>query len=351
MENKFKKFRLIFFLCLGAVVLLAWAVLWLVLSDYESTDYTSAVRRIEENYRTYNGEGILESTRQKINEFETAGDVSRYIKDIVGDKKVEAMLLTSSYGTKNPVYIITLDGQNFSKLTFESEKKSFFGFRKWELKSEEASFSPDKTVSISAPKNARVFINGREMSEQYIDEIGIVLGIYENTPENEYTPLFNTYSISGFYNEPVVTGIGANGEECNVTYDEKYDRINLSTPADEGQLQRATKIVETFSVKYSAYASGDIPFDEVAELIYEGSSIYNDIKNQTLVRFEEHDSYEIKNLEISNAESYDETQINCDVSFDFCYYKEGQEYLYSSSYEMNFIETDKGWKIVNLEVK
>lgn len=350
--SKYKKIYRIFLISVSVIILVFWITFWFVLKEYESCVSIHCIKEILNNYSTLNAGAVLESTKQELNEFETEETFSQYLKEMIGVDELDYALLTSTSSSLNPVYVITRNNEMFSKVTLINNGCNILGFNKWAVGSEQVWFGAEKSVTINASKGTKVYINGKEISEKYATEKDILLGLYSNTPEGEYIPLFDTYYIDGFYKTPKITAIGANGEECIISADENYEVINITTPATDEQYQSITKVVESLAETYTSYISGVADFETLEKFLYKNSAFYEDVKEQQSSAFAVQGTHSLDSTRISNCQSYDETQVNCDISFNFVYINENnEECIYPSAYEINFIKTDNGWKTVNMVAK
>ena len=347
--SKFNKFCKIFFSCLGVLFILVWIVIWIFISDYEKNVAINIVEEIVKEYQTADGKALLSHLDIETNKYEDAQQFSNYIEEYIGDEKVNYAMVTSG-SFENPQYIISKNNEVFEKIVLEPIGKSLLGYKKWKIQSETVSFNPLYSVTINAPSNAKIEINGISLSDKPTEE-KMVLGLYENTPEGAFIPYFNTYTIDGFFLEPEIRAVGANGEECIVNKDEKSGTIYITTPATDEQYQIITKLTESFSASYYQYISGEAGFEVLSKYLYENSDFYEFIKKQNVKEFIGHNSSDLNSIKVNNCQSYDETQISCDVSFKFEYSINGEEYEYPSAYEINFIKDGENYKVVNLVAK
>lgn len=349
--SKFGRFCRIFFGIFAILIVLLWIFLWIYVSDYEKTVSIRIVEQIAMQYQNANGKALLSHLDIQTNKYEDAQQFSEYIDYIIGGEPVKyAMVTTGSY--ENPEYLISAGEAVIEKLILEPNGKTWLGHRQWKIQSETTSFQPlYNGITINAPSNAKIEINGVALSRAPAEK-DMLLGLYENTPEGSFMPLFNSYNIiDGFFCEPKITAIGANGEECMVNKDLQTGTIYIITPATDEQYQTITKLTESFSAAYYEYISGKSGFEVLSPYIYENCRFYDNIKSQNVKQLVGSDSSKLESVHVDNCQSYDETQVSCEVSFNFIYTVSGKEYEYPSAYEINYILQDGTYKVVNLVAK
>lgn len=347
--SRFNKFCKVFFIVFAIIVFIVWALLWIFISDYEQSVSINIVEQIVEQYQNADGKALIDHLDIKMNNYEDSQQFSDYIENIIGEGKVKYVMITSG-SFDNPEYILSVDDKVIEKLILTPTGKTFLKNKKWEILSKETDFKPSYSVTINAPSNTEVKINGIALCDKAEQE-NIVLGLYDNTPTECYQPLFNTYSIDGFYCEPKITAVGANGEDCIINVDDYTGTIYITTPATDEQYQIVTKLTESFSSNYYKYISGAGGFEVLEPFIYENSEFYDYIKSQNVKQLTGNDSSRLESIKIDNCQSYDDTQMSCDVSFNFVYMVNGEEYEYPSAYEINYIKSDNKYKVVNLVAK
>ena len=347
--SKFNKFCKIFFAIFAVIMLIAWIVIWVFISDYEKNVAINIVKEIVREYETADGAGLLSHLDIETNKYEDSQQFSQYIENYIGEEKVSYAMVTSG-SFENPEYLISKNGEVFEKLVLEQIGTSKLGYKQWAIQSEKVSFVPLHSVTINAPANARVEINGIALSDKPTTK-NIILGLYENTPEGSFVPEFNTYTIDGFFLEPIIKAVGANGYDCIINKDEETGTIYITTPATDEQYQEITKLTESFSATYYEYISGKTDFSALAKYIYKDCEFYEFVKKQNVKEFVGYNSSSLESIKVDNCISYDETQVNCEVSFKFEYTIDGQEYEYPSAYEINFIHDGENYKVVNLVAK
>lgn len=348
--SKFGKFCKIFFGIFAVLVVLAWVFLWVFLRDYENSVSIRMVEQIVKQYQDANGKALLSHLDIKTNNYEDAQQFSEYIDYIVGGAQVKyAMVTTGSY--ENPEYLISVGDATIEKLVLEPVGKTWLGHKQWKIQSETTSFEPlYNGVTINAPSNADIQINGITLTDLPVER-NVVLGLYENTPKGSFKPLFHTYTIDGFFCEPKITAQGKNGEECMINKDEETGTIYITTPATDEQYQLITKLTESFSASYYEYISGKSDFEVLRPYIYENCEFFDYIKSQNVKKLVGSDSSRLESVHVDNCQSYDDSQLSCDVSFNFVYTINGEEHEYPSAYEINYILSDGDFKVVNLVAK
>ena len=348
--SKYKKFLKIFFGIFAAVILLAWIFLWLYIDDYDKNVSMNIVERITNQYRNSDGSGLLTHLGLKLNKYEDAQQFSEYLDDVIGGRSINYSTVTTS-SVDSPEYIISAGDNVIEKVSFRIIGKTWLGHKKWDILSETTKFEPlYNGVTINAPSNAKIKINGISLVDKPM-ESDIILGLYENTPKGCFKPLFTSYTIDGFYCEPKITAVGANGEDCLINKDDETGTIYITTPASDEQYQVITKLTETFSANYYSYISGAAGFEVLSPYIYENCEFYEYIKSQNVRQLVGHDSSRLESVHIDNCQSYDDTQVSREVSFNFVYTVGGEEYEYPSAYEINYIKQGDAYKVVNLEAK
>ncbi len=238
-RNRFTRGRLIFlcvWLAIFAIAFLLWTyVLGKVgkaLEEYESVQPKYAAEDIFNGYfANAAASAIVAYDEYDISEYDKDGAVLEYLASVIDGKSLTySPVISSDSAVKT--YAVAADGVRFASFTLvESEDMTdILGMSKWRLGEIDVKISPMFGVSIYAPKNAIVRVNGVALTDEYRegDLIELEEAVYfsESDPEAR---LMANYYIDGLFAVPEVTVASLDG---SVSYGLEYDKENSSYNAE-----------------------------------------------------------------------------------------------------------------------
>ena len=230
-KRGFTRGRLIFvcvWLAIFAVVFLLWAFflgeVTKMLEEYESVQ---PKYKAEEIFNSYfvdaDASVIAEYDEYPLSVYDNENAPGNYLASVIDGKKITyAPTISSDSAVKT--YAVAADGIQFASFTLvESEEKTkLLGMSELKLGEIDIKINPICGVSIYAPKNSVVKVNGVVLTAEYLegDFIELEQAVYfpENDPDAR---LMANYYIDGLFADPIVTVESADG---SIGYTLEYDK-------------------------------------------------------------------------------------------------------------------------------
>lgn len=238
-RREFTRGRLIFtcvWLAIFAVAFLLWAFfLGEVTNMLEEYEGVQPKYKAEEIFNSYFADAdaavIVEYDEYDLSAYDKENAARDYLASVIDGKKITySPVISSDSAVKT--YAVAADGVQFASFTLvESEEKTeILGMSEWKLGEIDIRINPVCGVSVYAPKNAVVKVNGVVLTAEYLegDFIELEEAVYfpENDPDSR---LMANYYIDGLFADPAVTVESADG---SIGYTLEYDKENSAYNAE-----------------------------------------------------------------------------------------------------------------------
>ncbi len=238
-SRKFTRGRLIFacvWLAIFAVAFLLWATFLgevsKMLEEYESVQPKYKAEEIfNEYFADSDAEIMVAYDEYDLSVYDKEHAELDYLASVTDGKMITYTSVISSDSAVK-TYAVAADGVQFASFTLvESEEKTeILGMSKWKLGDIDIKINPVCGVSIFAPKNAVVKVNGVALTDEYREGDYIELSEAVYFPENDPDArLMANYCIEGLFVAPEVTVESTDG---NISYSLEYDRENSAYDAE-----------------------------------------------------------------------------------------------------------------------
>lgn len=178
---------------------------------------------------------------------------------------------------------------------------------------------PYLTLTLSAPSNAQVFVNGQSISGEtrWRLEGGTDVVLLQNVPEGYINkPSIVQYRVTGFLTKPEIQVINCIGEEVVLTENPEKGTIEagFSVGADTHETYRNQ--VVTLSQMYSKFVTNDVSKWTFLDHILRDSKMYQDIYAFTQSFYTDHFKYWFDNVVTENMNFYTDECFSCEISYD-----------------------------------
>lgn len=153
------------------------------------------------------------------------------------------------------VYMILCGGKTIGKVTTEAGEPDEFGFSVWSVTQEsyDLSYLVGGTVTVTAPHDHPVLVNGVALDESYIVETGIQYELLKDYYEDFDLPYIVTYTAGPILGEPEAVITSPAGQV--VTIDENTDWNTFIETCTEDQITDVKAFVEEYLDSYVAFTS------------------------------------------------------------------------------------------------
>lgn len=238
-KREYTRGRLIFdcvWLAIFAVVFLLWALFLgrvnKMLEEYESVQPKYKAEEIFNSYFADADASVIAGYGEyTLSEYDRESAPCDYLASVIYGKNITYTSVISSDSAVK-TYAVAADGVQFASFTLiqGDEKTDILGMSKWTLGSMDIKIHPVFGVSIYAPKNAVVKVNGKTLTDGHRegDYVELEEAVYfpEDDPDSR---LMANYYIDGLFADPTVTVESADG---GVGYILEYDKESSAYNAE-----------------------------------------------------------------------------------------------------------------------
>lgn len=340
-------FRIIYWtltILTAGLIVFALTVLWKALASYEKSGPEIAANKLLEEFDS-NRPDLLKKLDIKCNEFEDEAAIEGYF-----EKLTRGVLSYSRNGRKSDdnktVYnIISDEGIIAEAEVKKSERDLGYGFYEYELSDVKFGEVPTLEYSVTAPGNASVFCNGKEVSAVYVTETGTAY------PETEHfqgliekIPCTVTYKIAGFINEPEFTAYDESAHPLAL----QNGKFSLAQAKDVELSQLALE----FSKAYSRYVVNDGKLSEAAQYLAPNMPIYDELYGYENFWHNWHTSYDFLDADVEDPIFYSANGVSVRVKYDHVLYgvnsAENGELHSKADYTVYMVKLGEEWKVTDL---
>lgn len=247
-KSKFVKGLIIYSICFLVAVFIGLVFFWQYIKSYE---ISRPENYMNEFISTVNDDTVktlmTENKKIEISEFEEENTVINQLYfSLLKNEEYKYRKMPGQYADTSPVYIIYTDSADLGKvvLTSKGDNSAKYGFNLWQT----ASFTvldwvllpEQKTLSITVPEYADVYVNNIKVGESYITDNAVAYTGFEyvNQPFDK-RPAGKKYEIPGIYLETEVTAKDDKG-------------LPLELNKTENEYAYPLVIKETYSYKVTA---------------------------------------------------------------------------------------------------
>ncbi|HQM97167.1 MAG TPA: hypothetical protein PK705_09195 [Clostridia bacterium] len=209
-KKKFAKGLVIYSACFIVVILIGLALFWQYMKSYE---LSRPENFMNEFITTVNDDTVrimmTQNSKVEASEFEDINTIYEqlYFSNL-NNEQYKYRKMPGQYTDKSPVYIIYTDSADLCKvvLTSKGDNTAKFGFNLWQTDTFsvlDSVLNPEqKTLSITVPKLADVYVNDIEVSDSYVTDSSVAYSGYDDVMQPfDERPTGKKYEIQGIYLE------------------------------------------------------------------------------------------------------------------------------------------------------
>lgn len=248
--------------------------------------------------------------------------------------KINGKTMTYGYlaGADQKVINVKADGAlvaRFSVKETDTKEYNVFTFKfsqpVYELEKIELFYDkPKESVNLKIPESFTAYVDGMELTDEYVAASGIKEDNRENVPDGAYLFTYKVCTLTGLYELPTVSVKDSDGNEVELEYDEEQHLYSYSYKYSEELKEQYSSFVIKAMTRYAVYMQNDGSFNDVKKFFDPNSVLYDDIRKNPGSFVWEHDGYKVKNEEATEFFDYGEV-ISCRVTFDHVLTKRGKE--------------------------
>ena len=350
-NQKNGKKKLNFFL----VFLISWLVLvtafiaWFLLrfksfasmyeAEYEDSLPYHTAEAITQKFNDHDVDFIVASMTSKpvVTAFEEETVVKEYVESMINGKSFVYVETDSSREDEPEYYIKTDDGVLVARIELKEDKSVSrpYGFKSWEQESLEFFTAASFDVDVTAPETYTVYINGVEVTDDYLDGEIVPSELTQYVDPYAVIPGTAKYLVKGLYKRPTVTAVDYLGNECECVYDSQNDKYIVGFIKDFEGREELEEFAISFTSTFANYISQDAGNYALDKYFPSGSSALSYIKrNSSRELYTRHGAVSIHNEEIKDVIVYSDEVVYMEI------YVEQWMEMYWGSDEPEVIPTD-----------
>ena len=349
---KRSRHRFLMGLCIFAGVLLilgaaALGWLWGELARYEANTPESSVRRYLERVRDGQWDAIYEESGFQPTAIADREDYIAWLQRTYEELPEDYALVRVS-GSEEQTYALMTADREISRLELSSAPEG--SKYSWQVRTQVKTIPP---VEVSAPAFVTVSADGLQLGEEYCTGQQSAPG-YEQLPEGVEAPQWLSYRVEGFLAPPQLSVQGPEGMNCTVTpLEEKGESLTaaVSVIPTEEKSEEYWALAEQAAKTYAAFITSDAERNQLNQYLLPGTPFYQAMQEFYNGWYIEHTGYAYENLVREEITVAGEGAFSASLSFDYLIYRGYKEYRYPSSYRLDFIQTNQGWKLVQLTTR
>ncbi len=343
----FKKFLIIYPTVFVAIMVIILILLSGLLKDFEASEPDNKMDEVVKDITIDNIESLIKESNIKLSEFEDTDVIVDSFKDKMKDKDITFKRKSGEFKPSDPVYQVLAGEEPIAKVTLESDGKNSHNFTTWKLG--EITFNDyveeGNEISIYAPKNAVVKLNGIEVNESY--KVGEDTVVPETKNVGEYTDVvyMSNYTIKDLKVEPEIT-VELSGTKLNVVKDKNVFKSEF--PTDETLLAEQKDYIINIMEHYGKYIinRGNLP-KLLSYTVGKAHTYLSDIPAVWAYLYGMTYTYEFRNESVTNLIKYSEDCFSVEVYFDlYVDYTSGNN-TNKTSMTYIFVKKDNAWVLAD----
>lgn len=329
-------------LCATAGVM-CW--LWGYLQQYEANTPAAAMQHYLSLIGADDYDEIYETSGFTENGFSGKEEYITYLKNIyTGDLSKASYVKKVSHNQQEQVYEVQIDGKHAATVELVLAKPG--SNYKWQARTRIHYLD---AITVSAPPHVQVLINGKVLGAEAIKEHDIVVAQFQGVHEGVEVPKLVQYEVSGLLLPPEVSAQKQDGAPCAVAGE--HGTFVVSSPVDADKQQERKALLEKVAKTYAAFITKDATATDLHQYLYKNTDFFDAIKNFYNGWYIEHDSFDYRNVQVSELEEFSENDFTGAISFDYVIRKGHKEHVYPSNYQLTFMNISGQWLLTNLATK
>ena len=206
---------------------------------------------IRTQFSSENIDNLVNQNAGEVSPYEDVDNVRKYLENTVNGNLTFARK-SGEYTNDSPVYLVKSDDKNIAKVSLKETGKNRRGFSVWAV--DAVTFGEflgkDNAITITAPSDAVVTINGKQAGEDIIRKQDVPVEIAKNVGDYVKVPCNNVYRIEGLMAEPEITAV-LNGRQLELKKDDNADgTYTAAYPSDDELLAGQSDNIKNINIEY-----------------------------------------------------------------------------------------------------
>lgn len=254
------------------------------------------------------------------------------------------------------VYVLRSGGQVIGEFAIESGAADEYGFTPWSLAEESFDFSYliGDTVSMTAPSDYIVSVNGHRLGSEYIIEDNIHYEQIEAYYESYDMPYRVTYQAGPFLGQLEITAADPEGNP--VTFDENTDWSVFYLNCTDEETRALNEFTEEFVERYVDFTGSNKntrygTYNKLIEYVVTGSDLASRLSAAIDgLQFGQSQGDEVVSITAHLQLRLEEGRYLCDVTYEVDTTGKEGVVRTSTSAKLTIVETDDGLKLESMNI-
>lgn len=239
----------------------------------------------------------------------TAQKYAHYMQKKVGDTKL-TYIETSAGLSGDKKYIVRCGSEKVATFTLHNTAPNG-DIPNWRLGTVEIFYSANVSVTVLAPPEYKVLVDGMELDESHVIR-SVTTKAQEYLPNGVYGYRMNEMVVHDLLTEPEVQVLDAQGNPLEVHYDSETQCYSVEAGSSE-ITQEHSQILTSAAETYCKYMIGDATRTALRDCFDSRSDIYRTITENT-TWMQSYASYELGQAEITDYYCYNEEYFSARVA-------------------------------------
>ncbi|MBR2339068.1 MAG: hypothetical protein IKA63_06340 [Clostridia bacterium] len=333
------------------LLILIGVAMWFLngfLVDYEATIPSFALDQYVQWVQDKDYESIYDHAEFEETTLVTKDEYIAYLERIYAGTPNEITLRQRVSAQENiQEYSVYYDDKRMSIIYLSSREEE--GKTRWQVTTKLV-YQPELTL-ICGTDN-QLLLNGEDISLLGFTPEEIQETVFSGAKDAAVYPTVYRYTLSGFLNEPRIEATSLNGSSCEVVRDENDPTLfRLKHPISAENKLQLEELATTAATTYAKFIAKDETRKNFLKLVYKDCAFYDTIRNFNNEWFNDHDSYEFKDLKVLNGFQYSDSDYTCEVTFRPVYTRKGKEIdARNAHYRVHFLRIDDQWLLTSLSI-
>lgn len=318
--------------------------LWDFLEDYEVSLPEKVVESVVDSLERGDTEKVYDSTGFAPNIYEDDSAAREYVAGLFKGE------LTYSKDIKNstdesPVYYIKCNGNKVCSLTLEqSGEQTDWGFPLYKSAGFSGVEVPTGEITITAPDNAEIRINGIAMLEKPVKSEPIeACGYFYNYIDK--APAMVEYTLTGFTQTPEVTAVREDGIALDGTAQESKFTFNINGGDPPEEL---AELALNASKAYTKFISADAAFSAVAKFVPADVPFYSNVSTYNANFYTPHNRYDFLDVSVGDYLWYTQDCVSLRVKYTHAIYGYYGSFEFPTDYTVYLAQNNTEWLVTDI---
>lgn len=344
------KFYKIYRICVIAFVCFltaALTVLFFWLREYENSMPANTALKIAQKYiAAGDADYLIENCGMKISPYENRDILKETLKGSAVQGEITVSTASAKDADCDAAFSVKSGDKKIATVYLKRDtRKKALGNRGYTAVSCTLDNSLYKSVKISMPSNAQVYINGILLADDARTD-SAVPEIDKNIFDMSSAVKKQTAQIENLLAQPTVTA-KQDGADLNVSGADGEFCVEQSI--DDGICQKIGATALEGAKTYAKFMQNDAGFSAVAKYLKSGTSFYKNLRTSLVIFAIDHDSYGFEDVSVTEYYKYSDKLYSCRVTFTQVLKKGNQQFRDTVDKNVFVIAENGGYKIVDMQ--